>query len=638
MTLFIDFETHSQADLKKIGAWNYSLHPTTDVFCMAYTWDDEKDIQLWTPGEARPYAEGNEQLEAHNAFFERSIWENIMVPRYGWPKLRPDQWYCSAAKCAARGLPRSLEMAAKVVKLPLQKDMSGSRLMLKMTKAKEWEKDDLEKLYEYCRTDVAVERMLSQRLGDLSPQERQIWLLDQEINHRGVALDIPACQNALAIVNAYSSHLTAQIPILTGGAVESVTQRDRTLKWLASKGVSSEKLAKRDVTTLLAMDLEPDVRKVLEIRQQVAKTSTAKFQGMLDRVAPDGRIRDNFRYYGASTGRWAAQGVQLQNLAKPSIKDVDFCIKLMEKKDWKILDVFYDSVMGAVSSCIRGMLVAGEGKKLVAADYNAIECRIAFWIADEKRGLQMFRDGVDTYVDMAMDIYRKKTAKEISKDQRFLGKTTILGCSYGMGAERFLGTCHEWGVKLADRKPKETDIEFLRREEEMALTAVTAYRMKFPAVKQCWYDIERAAIVAMQNKGKTLNFRKLKWVYEKQALWCILPSGRRMAYNQPSISYEGGSLKLSYMSINAKTKKWEKETIWGGTLFENTCQAISRDIMAFHMLQLSRGIVMTVHDEVVWEIDQGMDFKPETYLEKPPEWAKDLPLKVETWEGKRYKK
>jgi len=628
MTLFIDFETHSQADLKKVGAWVYSTHASTDVFCMAYARND-RDIGIDKPEDFRKAGEDlflinmitPLEIEAHNAFFERSIWENIMVPRYGWPKLRPDQWHCSAAKCAARGLPRSLEMAAKVVKLPLQKDMSGSRLMLKLTKAKEWKQEDLERLYEYCKQDVAVERMLSQKLGELSPDERKVWLLDQEINHRGVALDIPACQNALYIVNAYSSHLTAQIPILTGGAVESVTQRDRTLKWLASRGVKSEKLAKKDVLSLLSDNLDADVRKVLEIRQQVSKTSTAKFQGMLDRVAPDGRIRDNFRYYGASTGRWAAQGVQLQNLARPSITDVDFCIEMMRYQDWTILEWWWPSVMGAISSCIRGMLVAGPGKKLVAADYNAIECRVLFWLADEKYGLNLFRKGEDVYVDMARDIYRR--IDNIGYAERFLGKTTTLGCGYGMGAEKFLATCQNLGIEIT---------------QEMALTAVTAYRMKFAAVKQYWYDIERAAIIAMQNPGRTLNFRKLKWVFEKQALWCILPSGRRIAYNQPSLS---GDRKLSFMAMNSVTKKWEKEETYGGKLTENVVQAISRDIMACHMLDMREDIVMHTHDEIVWEIPNevyGYKEDVEKLMTKPPEWAKDLPLKVEVWEAKRYRK
>lgn len=628
--IYIDFETFSECDLESAGAWVYSKHPSTGVFCMAYAIDDGP-VQIWKPGcddkELKWLLTGLE-IEAHNAFFEKSIYENIMIPRYEFSTLTDRQWHCSAAKCAARGLPRKLAMAAEALGLSEQKDMEGHKLMLKLSKTNPMKQllerdEDLERLYEYCKQDVRTERALSKALGELSETERKVWLLDQEINHRGIRLDSASVRNALSIVREYSEHCLKDIPLITGGKITSVTQRDRTLAWLRSEGLNLSSLTKQSVMTALQdKSLSSPAQQVLEIRQQIGKTSTAKFSAMLDAKDEDDRIRDCFVYYGASTGRWAGRMVQPHNLTKPTIKDPEFCIKLLASRDWHMIDMFYDNVMGAIASCIRGMLVASPGNKLIAADYSAIEARVLFWHADEAEGLQMFRDGTDIYVNMAQTIYRQEV---IGKDQRQLGKQTVLGAGFQMGPTRFWETCKSYGIAV---------------DAKMAEVAIQSYREKFGRVKQFWYDIERAAIQAMQNPGKVRNFKHIAWAFndKRDVLFCILPSGRRMAYNNPRLINEEGRTILTFMSVNSKTKKWDREKTYGGKLTENVVQATARDIMVHHMLTLPEDIVLHAHDEIVWDTNFYTEKQIQSVLSLPPKWAEGLPLKVETWEGERYRK
>lgn len=426
--VYLDFETRSNCDIKKAGAWAYAEHETTSVLCLAYAIGDGP-VQLWTPEDPAPIelfyvlTEGN-LVEAHNAFFERAIWENICVKKLGWPAVKPDQWRCSAAKVSARALPRALANVAVALDVAFKKDMSGRSTMLKLSRYKEgMEVDDimdLYKLYEYCKSDVEAERAVSKAVRDLSPLELRIWQMDQTINARGVLVDIETCKGAMQAIAKIEERLLKEFIMLTGNKNFKPSQRNVLLEWLKDEGTSISGLTKAEVIKLLGGDeLSPIARRVLEIRQELSRTSTAKFQAMLLSAGRDGRIRDTLMYHGAATGRWTGKIVQMHNIPRGSTPVNEDTFQNLRRGE--------STSMAQISSCIRGMLIPKEGHEFIVADYNAIEARVLLWLADEEAGLQAYRRKEDIYKLMASRIYRCEI-KDVTKEQRTVGKTTILGC------------------------------------------------------------------------------------------------------------------------------------------------------------------------------------------------------------------
>ena len=332
-TLHIDFETRSTVDLKKTGVHVYAGHPTTDIWCMAYALAAGL-VALWTPGTPPPeivtqHIRGKfGPVIAHNAAFEWCIWNAILVPRYGFPPLAIEQCHCTMAMARAMSLPPSLAEAALAVGLPEQKDMDGRRLMLQMAKPRRIEKDKivwwdtpdrLERLYAYCRQDVEAERALEKRLVPLSAKERQIWLLDQKINNRGVMVDLKTIDAAEKLIETSMLRLNARMAEATGGAVTKCSQVYDLTRWVAEQGIEIDSLAKADVTALLCRtDLPPAVREALLLRQEGAKTSTAKLKKMREGASADHRLRGLLGYHVASTGRWGGYRTQPHNLPRPS--------------------------------------------------------------------------------------------------------------------------------------------------------------------------------------------------------------------------------------------------------------------------------------------------------------------------------
>lgn len=646
MKITIDFETRSKADIKTCGAWAYSEDPSTTVLCMAWAVNDEP-VQLWTPetpGEINRalslIVRGSPILvEAHNAFFERCIWNNIMVPRFNWPRISHEQWRCSASKTAARALPRALGTAGKALGLSEAKDDQGKRIMLKLARPRtptkndpgEWNEDPLEygELYDYCRQDVNAERALSLAVRDLNPLELKIWQLDQKINERGICVDQAGARAALFLIAQQTQKLLAEARRVSGGAVDNVSQRDKVLAWIKSRGVDLSTYTKQDIVDALKIKtLPPDVRRILEIRQQLGKTSTAKYETMLDACGSDGRIHDMFLYHGATTGRWTGKLVQLQNMPRGTVKDTDACVDVIKRRDLELLEMLYDNVMEAISSCIRGMLVAAPGHDLIAADFAAIEARVLFWLAGETRGLNMFRNSEDLYVDLAKDIYPGQT---IDKLKRELGKRGILGCGYGMGKDKFQGTCKQ-----------HADIEI---SIDFADHVVRTYREKFPSVPKLWWAQEEAAVKAVQTK-KIVQCGKVSWGMVADVLYCRLPSGRCLAYNSPRLKITEtpwGAEKWQLSFMTTVKGMWVRETTYGGKVVENITQAVARDLLAEAMLRVEAvgyPIVLHVHDELAAEIPEnfGSVKEFENLMAQLPAWAAGCPVKAEGWRGKRYKK
>jgi DNA polymerase bacteriophage-type len=340
--IHLDFETRSACDLKKAGTHVYSTHPTTSPWCMAYAFDDGP-VSLWAPGrkmdKAADFAEqkgvvrlfeairAGATVTCHNAYFEWNIWNNVMAARHGWPELRHEQMRCTMAMAYALALPGSLENAAAAVGLKMAKDMDGHKLMMQMARPRRVEEDGAaiwwddearkQRLYAYCRQDVEVERELEKRLLQLMPSEQELWILDQRINDRGIMVDLPAIDAALALVESEKARLDKEIARLTDGQVRTCNQVMEITDWIKGQGVDVDGLAKADVTELLSYDALPDnVRAVLKCRQEAAKSSTAKLKAMKEAASADGRVRGCFQYHAATTGRWGGRKIQPQNFPR----------------------------------------------------------------------------------------------------------------------------------------------------------------------------------------------------------------------------------------------------------------------------------------------------------------------------------
>jgi DNA polymerase len=640
--VYLDFETRSECDIKKCGAYVYSQHPTTSVLCMAWAVEDEP-VQLWVPGQPFPdemVVLPGYELEAHNVFFERCIWENIMVPRYNWPRIAPEQWRCSAARVAARALPRSLGGAAAALKLAFQKDMEGSRIMLKLARPRKptkddkskWNEDpiDMGKLYAYCKQDVETERAIAKTVRPLSAKELEVWQLDQKINARGIFCDQKGCTRAIRIMDRYNTKLLKELVEITDKKVTTGSQRDRIIAWAKEEGTELDGLTKQEVVEALGgNELSPEVRRVLELRQSLSKTSIKKYQAMLNSSSKDGRIRDTLMYHGASTGRWTGRLVQMQNLPRGLFPVDENTFTLLQHENSDVLDMIYGDVAGVISSCIRGMLCAAPGQELIVADYSAIEARCVLWLAGEERGLRAFREGQDLYVEMARKIYRKE---DISKKERAIGKAAVLGCGYGMSHMKFqLTVKNNAGIEVS---------------EALAKAAVQTYRTQFSLVPKFWYAQEAAAISAVQHPGQLLRCGKAAWAFHTDnVLYCRLPSGRCLAYNEPQVNlvekFGREKLELSYMvSVQGQ---WTREATFGGKIAEQISQATARDLMAAAMLRVEKAgfpVVLTVHDEIVTEVPEGTKTvkELEDLMCVLPPWAAGLPIAAEGWAGRRYRK
>jgi DNA polymerase bacteriophage-type len=659
--LHIDFETRSTVDLKAAGLDNYAKHPATDVLCMGFATGDGP-VDCMSTEEAEicaailpvfDHVESGGIVLAHNAAFELAIWNHICVPRYGFPELKPEQTRCTMAMAYAMALPGSLEKAAAAVGIPQQKDLAGHRLMMQMCKPKAdggwWDDaDKLEKLYAYCKQDVEVERALAKRLMPLSESEQALWVLDQTINNRGVYVDRKAVDAAVRVVQTEADRLNACIRDLTDNFVGFTTEHARIAKWLNTQGVIVPGVAKADVTDALTLpDLPEKCREVLLVRQEAGKSSTAKLRAMAEAAGEDNRLRGMFQYHGAGTGRWAGRKVQLQNMPRPHLPhdEIDRAIETMSNLPTvdavKAIGALYGQPLDIISWSLRGMLTAAPGNTLYAADFANIEGRGLAWLAGEEWKLDAFRaydagTGPDLYKVSAHRIYGTPVA-DVDGDQRQIGKVAELACGYGGGVGAFQQMAKNYQMKISD---------------ELAESIKTRWRDAHPGTVNYWYDVERAAVEAVLNIGRTTTAgaagRQVKYKVSGSFLWCLLPSGRAICYPYPKMQAREtpwGELKdqLHYMTVNSTTNKWEETHTYGGKLVENITQAVCRDLLAYSMFAAEAAgypVVLHVHDEVVSERKAGKGGAKEfeEVCSGTPLWAKGLPVVAAGWTGRRYRK
>lgn len=648
--LHIDFETFSACELKDAGLDNYARHPTTGVHCMAYAFDDaavsihtfQDDIPAF---EVLAHVANGGLVYAHNAAFELAIWNNVCVPRFGWPRLKISQTRCTMAMAYAMALPGSLDKASAALGIEAQKDMAGARVMMQLAKpmpdgsfwTPEKSPEKFDRLYAYCKQDVVVERELHHRMMELSDREQRVWQLDQEINHRGIHVDLQAIDRAIKLVEQEKARLDREMLRVTGGVVGKCTEVQLLVKWIRAEGVEIKGVAKADLLDALSGDLPDRVRDALALRKEAAKSSTAKLIAMKNRASADGRVRGGFQFHGAATGRWAHRGIQPGNLPRGNLKpkQVEDVLAHLHSRDY--IDMIYGPPMDVMSSCIRGMITAGPGRELVAMDFSAIEARALAWLAGQESVLEIFRTHAKIYEHAAAGIYGVPLDK-VTKDQRQIGKVAVLALGYGGGVGAFQSMARIYGVKVADDQADE-----IKR----------AWREAHPAIVEYWYALERAAINAVEfgevakagPKGREVVFRKAG-----SFLWCKLPSGRVLCYPYPVVRekempWGGTKPVLHYMCVNGVTGKWEETSTYGGSLAENVTQAVAACLLRHAMIELDWqdfDIVMHVHDEVVVEIPATAGPETEKQIEHimatVPAWATGLPLAAEGWRGFRYRK
>jgi DNA polymerase len=708
--LHIDVETRCVVDLPKANAYVYFDHPSADIWLLAWAFDDEEP-QLWFPGQPVPLRVAEHVLlgglvYGWNVAFERLAWRRLLTPRYGWPEPDLEQYRCVMAAAYAVGLPGKLEQCAPAIGLAQEKDMEGKALMLRMSKTRKarkgedpagvywWdEPEKLARLGEYCKADVRAEAAIDARIPPLSDSEQRVWFLDQRANDRGVYVDEALCLAGQRVVEAAQARLDEEMRRVTDLHVRGVSNVAELVGFCRERGVDAESVKKDELADLLVRDdLPPDVRRALNIRQEGAKTSTAKIAKLLATRQADGRMRGNLQYHGATTGRWAARGAQLQNLPRPALKVTPAVLDNLMLGDAELLEMLYGetfppeanippvSALSVVSDCIRSMITAGPGHRLLAADYSQIEARMTAWLAGEQHVLKAFVDadnkaGPDVYIVSAAGIYRV-SPDSISKEdpRRQVGKVSDLSFGFGGGAMALLKMAKNYRLDIADthdavmasataaniRKAEEAweargkASGVMQRRWLTAEVVKLGWRDSHPATVAYWKACNQAAVEAVENPGLVTHAGRLRYRKHGSWLFCRLPSGRLIAYAFPSIDWreapwtddEGKPAKvkgMSFFAVDSFTKKWSKQHFYGGLAVQNPVQAAARDVMAESMLAVDAAgytPVLTIHDEVVAEAPVGFGSFDEFVglMKQPRPWMDGLPIAADGWEGKRYRK
>lgn len=643
-TLSIDLETYSSADIGKTGVYRYSESPDFEILLFGYSIDGAP-VQLvdLTCGERVP-EEVRDALSdpsvtkwAFNASFERiclSRWLGLPSGTY----LEPDQWRCSMIWSAYLGLPLSLAGVGAVLKLDKQKLDTGKDLIRYFCKSCRPTKKNggrtrnlprhdpgkWEQFKSYNLRDVETEMEIQKKLARF-PVPEFVWdeyHLDQEINDRGIRVDMQMVKNAIEVDDWSHFDLTSQLQTLT--ALENPNSVAQMKAWLTQHGMEIESLGKKEVAAMLK-DAPPDMREALILRQQLAKSSVKKYQAMQNCVCADGRAHGMFMFYGANrTGRFAGRLVQLQNLPQNHMDDLEQARALVRSADYDSLKLLYDSVPDVLSELIRTAFIPYEGGKFIVADFSAIEARVIAWMADEKWRLEVFKNGGDIYCASASQMFGVPVEKHgINGHLRQKGKIAELALGYGgsVGALKAMGAL-EMGIPEEELKP-----------------LVDAWRDANPNITELWWDVDRAVKEAVDLRTSS-ETHGIQFVYESGFLFICLPSGRRLAYVKPRIGENRfGGESVTYEGVGG-TKKWERLESYGPKFVENIVQALSRDILCYAMKTLRCcNIVAHVHDEIIIEADPKVSLEAVCeQMGRTPPWAKGLILRADGYETPFYKK
>lgn len=653
--LFIDVETYSSVDIKESGAYKYIESPDFEILIIGYALDDG-------PVKIVDLAQGEEMSEefeealldpdcvkvAHNAVFERLSFKCI---GYNVPA---EQWYCTSVKAAYCGLPLSLDEVSKALNLTDKKLDTGKALIkyfscpCKATRVNgmrtrnypEHAPEKWEMYKEYNKYDVLAEREIFKRLeAYIIPDiERKMYVLDQNINDRGILVDMELAESAIAVDNTYTSILTQHAQQLTG--LENPNSPTQIRQWIEKKtGNVVLSLSKETMPDLFKEFAGyPDAIELLNIRKKLSKTSIKKYYAMLNCAMKDHRVRGTFQFYGANrTGRWAGRLLQLQNLSKNHISHIEVPRELIRARDWETVEMMYDDVADILSQLVRTALIASPGKVFSVADFSAIEARVISWLANEKWRMDVFRGDGKIYEATGAKMFNVPISA-ITKGSVLRDKSKI--SELALGYEGSLGALKRMGG------------EHMGLSDTEMMSLVRKWRSANPAIVDMWKEIDEASKEAVRyQRPVSCTCRNIIFDCNGEFMTIQLPSGRKLFYYGPKFKDKkiGRSTMptrvLCYRGVVQETKQWGEIDTYGGKLTENIVQAISRDLLGNSMLNLEANDyhpVCHIHDEVLCEVPEE---NAQAYYEEmasimgtPPEWASDLPLRADGYTTPFYLK
>ena len=640
----LDLETYSSVDIGKSGVYRYSESPDFEILLFACSVDGEP-VQVYdlACGEKVPdeilkaLADENVIKHSFNASFER-----ICLSRYlGLPTgsyLSLEGWHCDMVWAATLGLPQSLEGVGAVLGLEKQKLTEGKDLIRYFCKPcaptqsnggrtrnlPHHASDKWELFKRYNLRDVETEMEIQKRLSKF-PVPEFIWeeyIIDQQINDRGVLVDMELVRQAIYMDARSREELITAIKEFT--QLENPNSVQQMKAWLAENGLMTESLDKKAIAELMK-SAPPELCKVLSLRQQLAKSAVKKYQAMQNAVCADNRARGLFRFYGANrTGRFSSKIVQLQNLARNSMSDLDQARALVRYGDYESVSMLYEDVPDTLSQLVRTAFIPPKGKLFYVADFSAIEARVIAWLAGEKWRMELFRNGGDIYCMSASQMFKVPVEKHgVNGHLRQKGKIAELACGYGggVGALKAMGAL-DMGLKEEELQP-----------------LVTAWRNSNPNIVKFWWAVDNAVMTAIKERITT-ETHGLKFTCRSGMLFITLPSGRKLAYVKPRIGMnQFGGESVTYEGLGA-TKKWERIESYGPKFVENIVQAIARDILCYAMRTLKHcSIVMHIHDEVVIEAAPQMSLESVCeQMGRTPPWAEGLILRAAGYVTEFYKK
>jgi len=626
--VFVDIETFSEADLPKVGAYRYAEDPSTRILMAAWAVDGG-EVRVETCDGGGPPADllrllnsPAATIHAWNAAFELAVFRSVWGLDVDLERVE-----CDMVHAMSLALPGSLAAAGTALGMDASvlKDPIGSRLINKFSKprrptsskprARETQETDPENwaLFEgYCKRDVESEREVYRRIRKwpMPCSEWAHWRQDQRINRTGLPIDADLVRGAMSADRSNRRALLAEAREITGVSNPNSVQQLRA--WLQSRGCALETLDKAAVSDALAGDLDDTTRRVLEIRKELSKTSTKKFDALDRATCADSRLRGAFQFYGASrTGRWAGRIFQPQNLPRGTIKSVDVLHDTVER-----VRSGGTATADELVSCIRSAVRAPAGTVLAVADLANIESRILGWISNAKRMLQCFDTGGDIYRDFGQELFNLPAA-ELTKAQRNYSKPPCLGCGYGLGADGLVAYAAGMGQDMT---------------KEEAQHAVGVFRDAYWEVPRLWRGIEDATFAVVNGDAESMRVGRLRFERDGRWLFMVLPSGRRLAYLDPKIEsrpapWGGNTDTLTYMGMDQYTRKWTRLSTFGGKWVEQACQSISRDLLAHGLAEAERTgfqIVMHTHDEIAALVDDGswLDHDVLSWcMTRPPQWA-----------------
>lgn len=656
MEIGIDFETRSFQNLRVVGARKYAEDQTTDIICLSWAIDNQPP-QLWTPLFQQPPLEllniihqhsNSSALTIHawNAEFEMAIWEEVAMKKYGWPAVQFEQWRDTMAQAGLMSLPLGMDKTADILNTRV-KSADGKALIKKLSmpykgKFREYADypDDFQKMYDYCKNDVVVEREIRLELPALPPKELLIWRHCVDMNNVGIPFrdyEVHAVQEKVATAK---DRVNAQITVLTKGDILKVTQNKKILAWINERlSFAADSLNATSVDSLLAMDdkvVPRLVKRILKLRKKGGKSSTAKLTKISDRLCADGTVKNNLIYYGANTGRYAGRGIQPQNFVRANVDDPDTVLSNYIIMDAEFLELFYD-IIGQASKLLRSLIVAPKGMKFVVADFSQIEAIVTPWMAGESEIMDAIRSGSDLYKATASLMFKMEYAF-ITAVERQAGKVCVLACGFAGGKGALIGMAQNYDMVL---------------NETQAQSYVDKFRQGRPKLVKCWYAFEKAAKSALDFpedvhlvEGIPIPIRFYK---SGPNLRMKLPSGRDINYPNARIEWvqtPWGQNKLSvvYDTQVGDSRKWDTRSMTGGNLFQNAVQGTARDLLCDAQLNVERKgykIFLSVHDECGALVPDTPQYNLPEFIDimtRKPAWATDMVVKADGYEAYRYKK